>query len=345
MRWLVGHPGPNFSVHDVWQGWVDALTDLGEQVAIFNLDSRLSFYGQVMIETGTRDAEGRPECRRALTDDQAVTLAANGLMSACYQWWPDVVLLISAFFTPPVMLDVMRHRGHKVVLLHTEAPYQDAEQLARAEHADLSLVNDRATLDAYRQVGPAEYMPHAYRPSVHCPGPADPDLDCDLAFAGTGFASRIEFLEQMDLSGLVVRLAGNWAQLPAASPLRRYLTHADGECIDNAEAVRLYRSAACGLNLYRREGEPGAAPGWAMGPREVEMAATGLYFLRDRRGEGDEVLPMLPAFDDPAGAADALRWALAHPEQRAEAAAKARAAIADRTFDNNARQLLRLLDR
>ena len=54
---------------------------------------------------------------------------------------------------------------------------------------------------------------------------------------------------------------------------------------------------------------------------------------------------MLPAYSSPAEAADLIRWALAHPEERAEAAAKARAAIADRTFENNARTLLRMLSK
>ena len=37
----------------------------------------------------------------------------------------------------------------------------------------------------------------------------------------------------------------------------------------------------------------------AMGPREIEMAACRLFFLRDPRPECDEVFPMLPAFDGP----------------------------------------------
>ncbi len=41
MRFLVAHPGPGFSVHDVHVGWVEALSELGEQVKAFNLDDRL----------------------------------------------------------------------------------------------------------------------------------------------------------------------------------------------------------------------------------------------------------------------------------------------------------------
>jgi hypothetical protein len=74
------------------------------------------------------------------------------------------------------------------------------------------------------------------------------------------------------------------------------------------------------------------------------MAATGLFFLRDPRGEGDEVLPMLPTFSGPEDASEKLKWFLAHEDLRLDAAAKAREAVADRTFEIHAKQLLGLLE-
>jgi hypothetical protein len=266
-----------------------------------------------------------------------------------YRWWPHVVLGISAFFTPPPLLDLMRVRGHKVILWHTEAPYQDAEQLERAEHADLNIVNDPATLGAYRQFGPAEYFGHCYRPGIHHPGPGRPELKCDLAFVGTGFPSRREFLEEMDLDGLDVLLGGHWPGLASSSPLRRFL--ADPQMgsdagatasLDNDQTAEVYRSARAGINLYRREGEEGMTPGVAMGPREIEMAACGLWFLRDPRPEGDEVLPMLPTFSSPQDASEKLRWHLARDDVREKQAAAARQAVEGRTFGAAAQRLIKL---
>jgi hypothetical protein len=98
--------------------------------------------------------------------------------------------------------------------------------------------------------------------------------------------------------------------------------------------------------VYRTEAEDGhEGEGWAVGPREIEMAASGLWFARDSRPESDELFPMLPSFGSPEEAGDLIRWAVAHPAERAAAAAKARAAVADRTFTQHARELLRLLDR
>jgi len=120
------------------------------------------------------------------------------------------------------------------------------------------------------------------------------------------------------------------------------------DCVDNAQGVRLYQHAKTGINLYRREtsiteGWDGEA--WSMGPREVEMAATGLWFTRDPRPEGDQVLPMLPTFTSPEEASEQIRWALRNNTLRQVAAARARAAIADRTFENNARRFLALAEK
>ena len=343
MRWLIGHPGPHFSVHDVYEGWVEGLRAAGEEVYTFNLGDRLTFYDAAFLEASDQDDEGRKYFRKAMPRQAAIELAADGIFRTLYKCWPHVVLMVSAFFTPPWMLDLIRDRGHKIVLLHTESPYQDDEQLIRAASAHVNLINDPVNLKAYAKLGQAAYMPHAYRPSVHHPGDTEPVHD--LAFVGTGFPSRVKFFEAMNLTGLDVKLAGPWIDLPEDSPLRDWtMTDHDG-CVDNDETADIYRAARCGINFYRREGEETYdGQGWAVGPREIEMAASGLYFLRDPRPESDELFPMLPAYTSPAEASDMLRWALAHPEDRAEAAAKARTAIEDRTFSNHARKLLAMLD-
>jgi len=117
------------------------------------------------------------------------------------------------------------------------------------------------------------------------------------------------------------------------------------DCLTNDETADVYRGAKAGFNVYRYEatGEYSKADGWAIGPREVEMPACGLWFARQSRPESDELFPMLPTFTEPGELGDLLRWAIAHPDERQEAAAKAAEAVADRTFANNAgRALARL---
>lgn len=38
MRILLVHPGPDFSVHDVFTGWQEGLKEAGVEVASFNLE-------------------------------------------------------------------------------------------------------------------------------------------------------------------------------------------------------------------------------------------------------------------------------------------------------------------
>jgi spore maturation protein CgeB len=324
---------------------VEALNQLGQQVATFRLDDRLSFYQLALLETGRKGPNGEVELRKALTNEQAIGLATNGLLADCYRLVPDVLIAISAFFLPAPMLDLIRARGSKIVLWHTEQPYQQDEQLERAAHADLNILNDPIGLEHYEALTPSYYQPHCYRPSLHRPGPPDPALVSDFAFVGTGFASRIAFLEAMDLDGLDVLLAGQWQQLVEDSPLRKWLAHDIDRCLDNTETAQVYRSARTSLNLYRREADrPELAQGWAMGPREVELAACSAWFTRDPRPEGDDLFPMLPTCTDPAEASEQVRWALAHPDQRQRAAVQAHQAVADRTFTNAAKRLLHHLD-
>jgi spore maturation protein CgeB len=332
---LVLRPGPNFSVADVSRGWVNALLALGCSVVDLNLDERLEFYS----EAHRHDAEGN--CQKMLEPAGAVRLAANGIKAVCWEFEPDVVLVVSGFFIPLDLMALMRARGHKVVLLHTESPYEDDRQLVRAESADLNLINDPTNLARFEAVAPTYYQHHCFDPDVHRPRPARAEHRSDFCFVGTGFPSRMEFFEAVDWSGIDVALAGHWRWLEEGSPLRKFVAHDIELCCDNEETQLLYAATKASANLYRREAErPELAAGWAMGPREVELAASGTFFLRDPRGEGDDVLWMLPTFEGPEDFGAQLRWWLARDEQREEATRHAREAIAERTFENAARRLL-----
>ncbi len=168
-----------------------------------------------------------------------------------------------------------------------------------------------------------------------------------FCFVGTGFPSRIAFLEAVDFTDIDVALGGMWQHLADDSPLRKFLAHDIGQCMDNTETVDAYRSTLMSANLYRREaadGQPANIGGWAMGPREVELAATGCFFAREPRPEGDQVLSMLPTFDTPAELGDLIRYYLFHDDLRRLLADKARAAVAGRTFHTHAGTLLSMLN-
>lgn len=347
-RVLIVHPGPEFSVADVFTGYMEAFTAAGIRTIDYNLGDRLAFYFSAAIPTGPPDEDGNQGFRRAFTErEDAIAMAVNGIGSTFLQFWPQLVIVISSFFITPRIMHVMRDRGAKVVVIHTESPYEDTRQLKIAAHADLNLLNDSVTLRDYLKLGrPAYYMPHAYRPKLHYPGPGDVEYASDFAFVGTAYPSRWEFFHRMyaagGFDGIEPFFAGNWnyRTLDEESPIRKWIVHEPTECFDNDQTAMAYRASKAGINLYRREGMEGFAPGWSLGPREVEMSACGLFFLRDPRGEGDATFPMLPTFASPEDAAEQLQWWLHHDEQREMAALEARAAIRGRTFDANVASML-----
>lgn len=340
-------------MHDVYTGWYEALRELGVEVVPFNLNDRLVAYSNALADTHTYDETGHPIVRNMFSEEGAFLASMEGLSHALMTFWPDVVIFISAFFLNAATMTLLRMRNFKIVLLMTESPYQDDEQLMRAQLGDLVLLNDPTNLEMFREHVRAEYLPHSYRPSLHKPrtGPRDPGLASDLIFIGTAFKSRIEFFEQMDLDGIDTLIGGNdWGKLNEDSPVARFVGSGLGQpdCVDNEQAVRLYQHAKMGINFYRRETSPEESwdgTGWACGPREIEMAATGVPFLRDPRPESDELFgSILPSFTSPEDASEQLRWWLTHGIYREETAAQARAAVADRTFVNSARRVLRLIE-
>jgi hypothetical protein len=314
----------------------------------FPLYSRLEFYAQARMPHP--DGDDPPGLKVAFTKDEAVVLGAREVEAACFEYQPDVLLVVSGIFTPHWLLDLCRARGILVAALLTEQPYELGRELALAEHCDLVVLNDPAHLDRFREVSAAYYQPHCYDPGRHHPGPGRAEWACDVAFVGTAFASRLRFLELVEWPTDSVRLAGMWAQLPEGHRFERWLLNPNRmHCLDNTDTADLYRSTRASFNLYRADdedgGHGGGGPGWAMGPREVELAACGTWFARHPRPEGDAVLPMLPTITTPDELSDALRWALTHDDARLAAANAARAAVADRTFVNAARRFLGCLER
>jgi len=333
MRALLVRPGPNFSVEDVADGYLAGLTDLGVNVQEFRLGDAMSFAEMALQVNGD-----------GATGHGAAMIAASLLRGAVFDWWPDLVIVVSSFFLPPICYQAIRARGIPIATIFTECPYEDDAQVNIAAHADVCVVNDPQNLERFQANNPKTiYLPHAYRPDIHHPRPHVDRFASDFCFVGTAYPSRIEFFEACDFSGVDVALAGNWQELDPDSPLTKFVAHEREHCIVNSDAHDYYASTKASANIYRTESQrPELADGWAMGPREVELAASGTFFLTEARGENREVLPMVPTFDGPADFSDKLRWWLDHPTERADVALRARAAVADRTFTENTKKLLAL---
>lgn len=334
-RALIVHPGPDFSVADVFRGWCRGFSELGWDVMPYNLGDRMQWGSIAHLAA----ADGT--YHRAFPEPEDVYgFALSGLYRAAYRWWPDVIVFVSGFILDQELLEVFKARGHKVACVFTESPYEDSRQLMVAPAFDAVAVNDEASLHKYDR---AIYTPHAYDPTVHHPGHSSHKSDC--VFVGTGYPSRQEFMKRVDWNGIDLALGGNWED--ADDTLTPYVVHNLDDCLDNDDTADMYRGAATGFNIYRTENNGDMADsgeGWAVGPREVELAACRTWFARQSRPESDALFPMLPTFTSPEELGEQLRWALANPDHAATAAAKAREAVQGRTFPNNVTALLRALD-
>jgi len=336
VRILVVHPGPNFSVQDVHDGWVEGFEQLGHEVQQYNLGDRLTW--AAIAHLGMDDgsfikAFPKPE--------NVYSFAISGLPQACLYWWPQLIVFISGFTVDPQFLEVCRGRGIKTACVMTESPYEESRQLLIAPHFDAVALNDPTNMGQYATLTTAVYTPHAYRPDIHFEGEAHEDYHSDCVFVGTGYPSRVAFLERCNFDGIDLALAGNWQNVPTV--LADRVVHDIEDCIDNAQTAELYRGALTSFNIYRTENNgdiSDGADGWSVGPREIELAASGTWFARQSRGESDELFPMLPTFNSPEELSELIRWALENPVERQIAAQQAKRVVADRTFPNNAHTLL-----
>ena len=336
MRILVVHPGPNFSVQDVHDGWVEGFEELGHEVQSYNLGDRLTWaaIAHLGMDDGTFiKAFPKPE--------NVYGFAISGLPQACLYWWPQLIVFISGFTVDPQFLEVCRGRGIKTACVMTESPYEESRQLLIAPHFDAVALNDPTNINQYSTLTTAVYTPHAYRPDIHHEGEAHKDYQSDCVFVGTGYPSRVAFLERCNFDGIDLALAGNWQNVPTV--LADRVVHDIEDCIDNAQTAELYRGALTSFNIYRTENNgdiSDGCDGWSVGPREIELAASGTWFARQSRGESDELFPMLPTFNSPEELGELIRWALENPVERQIAAEQAKRVVADRTFPNNAHKLL-----
>lgn len=309
MRILLVHPGAPLSQHDVWRGWNKALRKIGHEVTGYRLDQHLLKFGKWP------------------PSEAAEVSAQEGVKEAAQDLNPDLVFFIDGDHMIPEVLRLLNDYGHRSAMLHTESPYADDNQLRLAPYLIANFLNDPTNLAKFEQHGPAAYVPHSFDPEIHYP--SDEPKDIGFLFIGTALPSRVEFFTAMNLDGVDACIdGGGWPGSPNG--------------VLNEDAATLYRRGQLGINYYRREGD--TSVGWSMGPREVEMAACGLPFLRDPRPEGDEVFPFLPVYHNPEEASDLVRRWLGDGKLRERAASQVLEAVQGRTFEVQATRVMKMIE-
>jgi spore maturation protein CgeB len=343
VRLLLVGAGAATSTADVEAGYVEAFAQLGPDVRFYGLSQRLD---------AARDWLRRLwKMRGAVPADKpgwpdAIYRGSVEALEMALRFEVDWVVIVSGMFFHPNVVAYLRRAGIRTAVILTESPYEDARQARLASLVDVCWTNERTSVERLRLANPrTRYLPHAFDPHRHTifEPPLEDVPAHDVIFVGSGFAERIELLEQIDWTGIDLGLYGYWSLLGSRSKLRRYVR---GGPVPNTRAVALYRRAQVGLNLFRTSvaygrQAPRIAYAESANPRTFELAACGVFQVSDFRPEiGDLFDSSIPTATGPAEMESLIRRALADPAWRQACANRSRRLVAPHTFAARAAQAL-----
>lgn len=262
---------------------------------------------------------------------------------------PDAVIVVSGWVMPRLVVDAVKSLGVTTALYLTESPYQDEEQTAHESFNcyDVVFCNELGSMEWMRtHHDNVVYLPHSYNPEVHKPTPGEPQ-DYDVFMCGTGFTERRDLIAAADWGGARVRLVGFWpgdnSDLPAV---------VQDSTIPNAHLPAVYGAVPINLNIHRttrtwmqgRPEEQHIDYAQSVGPRVLEVLASGGFLLTDHRAELDDMglrdgehLAVFRGADDLGAKA---RHYLQHGDERRRIAENGRAAVRGCTFSSRCESVI-----
>ena len=327
MRILFVHPGADYSIWDVGAGLRAALAAQGHAIADYYLTRRMHYHAAAMKAGGLEPSIENT----AIVSKQA---SENIPIEALYHN-ADLVLIVCGLNCHPIslwLLDRLRDPRIPVAVVLTESPYEDPQQREwlSAHPSPIVFTNDRSSARRFGWT----YLPHAFNPDLHRPTPADPDEACDVLMVATGWQERQQLLDQVDWTGIDLRLIGPWPYLENAHPLKMY--HED-HCLPNTQVPRFASSAKINVNIFRQ-----STTAESLGPRTYELAAIGAFQISDPRPELIEIFgETIPTFRNASELEGLIRYFLAHDDERQQLAARARQLVQRETFSRRAEDLIR----
>jgi len=342
---LLLHPGASWSTADVEAGLRYGLKYHGVQVIPYRLDQRIG-YAQRWLHTMWRHKKKiDPTLEKPKTHD-VMYHAGVGALEMALRHQVDVVLVVSAMLLHPDVVVMMKRAGLKVVVLFTESPYDEEQEMRVAKLVDGCWTNERASLPKFLSVNPCSgYLPHGWHPERHFVSARSIGdvASHDVVFVGSGFLERIKWFNSIDWSGIDLGLYGTWKGLGLSKQVKAAVK---GEQVNNEMAASLYRRAKIGLNLYRTSkgwgrGAPQIVHAESLSPRAYELAACGAFHLSDDRAEVREVFgDLVPTFSTPTEAAALIRLWLNDAEGRARVAAALPACVAEASWAERAKTVI-----
>lgn len=324
----------------------------GIEVIDYNLDHRILASGGWFGYLYKRRKKAGFDVRRPGPGD-ILFHACQDMLGRALVHEVDWVIVVSGMYMHPDWMTIMQRAGIKLGVILTESPYDDQRQGPFIQRCDVAWTNERSSVDFLRMYNPnVFYLPHAHDPARHFPFrpgiEVGPTPAHDVVFVGTGFQERIEVLSAVNWDGIDFGLYGEWSLLGSRSKLRQQIK---GGPVENQYATLLYKRAKICLNLHRMSIGFGSkalriTDAESLNPRAIELAACGVFTISDYRPEIEEVFGgLVPTFSTPTELEDAIRYYLAHDEERARIAAALPHAVGGMTFDERVDQIMADLER
>lgn len=348
MRVELLHPGASWSTADVFDGLLYGLRYHGAEVITYRLDTRIEASSAAAHYLWRVRKRTDPTAQKSSIADIWYDAGCRALETAL-RHRVDVVIIVSAMFIIRDLIEMMKRAGLRVVILFTESPYDQEEELRLAPLVDGCWTNERASLPAFMAVNPnAGYLPHAWHPDKHyVSNRSIGDLPShDVVFVGSGFPERVEWFNAINWTDIDLGLYGSWKNLGLKKQVSRCVR---GGTISNEMAASLYRRAKIGLNLYRARGQarrPLSVVPESLSPRAYELAQCGAFHLSEYRREVQEVFGhRVPTFSTPIEAAALIRLWLKQADERQRLAAELPACVAEASWITRAATVLGDLQR
>lgn len=342
-RILLVHPGSSFSTADTYSGLKAGFEACGIEILEYRLDLQLQLYSGMVegaIASGYLQEAINP-----------FILASGDAIGMAIHYEPDAVFVISGSNFHVARAQVLREFAKQrrkplpLGVYCTESPYMSRLEAWFAQIYDVVFTNEKLSVPMFSRNERVHYLPHAYNPTVHTPGPADPEKQADVFFVGTGFPERRVLFSAVDWTGINFVTRGfSWSDNEAVD-----LISPTG-VIPNEKTAAWYRSALINLNHHRTTTAYGTnehisqAVAASLGPRAYEIAAcAGFQLCDDSRPELFELFGDAAATYHAGDAADLerqVRYWLKHPDRREETARAQHETVLPHTWTARAETIL-----
>ncbi|MCB0335922.1 MAG: glycosyltransferase, partial [Bdellovibrionales bacterium] len=204
-------------------------------------------------------------------------------------------------------------------------------------------------IEAIKAAGCQEvhYVPTAADPHVHMPLQVSPEersrWGSPISFLGAGYHNRVQMFAA--LANHPFKIWGT--EWPEMKPFDR-LVQEQGRRLSPEEYIKIFNTTDININLHSSSERDGVDPGGDfLNPRTFELASCGAFQLVDPREYLEEVFTPghdIATFNDINELKDKIDYYLAHPDERALMATRAREnVLMHHTYEHRIKEMLSII--